>query len=314
MSGKKRGKRREAGRIVYWPSHNPFFRLIDFSVRGKSNPIFGASGPDDHVAEIFDLVGFDTDEYFWWGPAGSDGKKAHLILQKLEDRIFKDHDLKAAETIYAIATRAAFEVLSMYLRHRVLFDKIAPQRRILPSLFSIHPRTAAVVRQMRSASRLGTETGAARQIGSNPFFLSDKAANIYARAIINSVESNQHLDYLELQRKSWKGFDRKEGVRTVLRPLPKYIKGIKLIPVPITPENVMEYWRKGKEIILEEMPDFHERPEWKNYREKRHYDTGAKKGAIQHAIFKDILAALKTIAGANKRKTIRKAAAHDFPK
>ena len=172
------------------------------------------------MAEIFDLVGFDTDEYFWWGPAGSDGKKAHLILHKLEDRIFKDHDLKAAEAMYAIATRSAFEVLSIYLRDRVLFDKIAPQRRILPSLFSIHPGTEAVVRQMRSASRLGTETGEARLIGSKPFFLSDKAANIYARAIINSVESNQHLDYLEIQQKSWKGFDRKEGSAPSCGPFP----------------------------------------------------------------------------------------------
>ena len=50
--------------------------------------------------------------------------------------------------------------------------------------------------------------------------------------------------------------------------------------------------------MLEEMPDFHERPEWKNYRGRR-YAYGAKRGSIQHAIFKDILAALKTIAGGN---------------
>jgi len=49
------------------------------------------------------------------------------------------------------------------------------------------------------------------------------------------------------------------------------------------------------------MPDFYLRPEWNSYHEKRNYKDGGKKGAIQHAIFKDILAALKTIAGANHR-------------
>jgi hypothetical protein len=82
-------------------------------------------------------------------------------------------------------------------------------------------------------------------------------------------------------------------------PFPKYIEGIDVIPVPISPGCVPDYWRKGKEIMLEEMPDFHERPEWKNYRARR-YAHGAKRGSIQHAIFKDILIALRTIAGANR--------------
>jgi hypothetical protein len=53
------------------------------------------------------------------------------------------------------------------------------------------------------------------------------------------------------------------------------------------------------------MPNFHLRPEWKKYRE-RNYREGAKKGAMQHAIFKDILTALKTIAGANKKQAGKK--------
>jgi hypothetical protein len=54
-------------------------------------------------------------------------------------------------------------------------------------------------------------------------------------------------------------------------------------------------------MILEEMPAFHMRAEWATYRDKRAYQGGAKKGAIQHAIFKDILIALKTIAGSNHK-------------
>ena len=66
----------------------------------------------------------------------------------------------------------------------------------------------------------------------------------------------------------------------------------------------MHYWRKGKELILDEMPDFHERPEWESYR-RRKYPGGAKPGTVQHAIFKDILAALRTIAGCNKRQAAK---------
>ncbi len=53
-------------------------------------------------------------------------------------------------------------------------------------------------------------------------------------------------------------------------------------------------------MILEEMPNFHLRPEWQTYR-RRSYRNGAKRGTIQHAIFKDILVALRTIAGVNRR-------------
>lgn len=74
----------------------------------------------------------------------------------------------------------------------------------------------------------------------------------------------------------------------------------------MAPDNVLQYWRKGKEIILEDMPDFHLRPEWQKYQKGRNYREGAKKGAIQHAIFKDILIALKTIAGANKKRAGKK--------
>ena len=84
-------------------------------------------------------------------------------------------------------------------------------------------------------------------------------------------------------------------------PFPDHLDGINLLPVPITPQSVIDYWHKGKEIVRKEMPNFHLRPEWKSYRDNRTYQAGAKTGATQHAIFKDILAALKTIAGGNKR-------------
>ena len=291
---------------TFWPSHHKFSELIDFSVCGKSHPVLKTCwDSDDHAAQICIMLLDDT-EQFLLKSSNREGSKVNKIVQHLEDLVSRGQDLNAAETLYAIATQTAFNVLKLYLHHRELFDQIAPRRRILPSLFSIHPSTANVIERMRRDARLGKRTRYARQVGSKAFFISDTPPNIYARAIIHSIEMNKHLEPIESQQTGWAAFDRKEGVRTVVMPFPKYIKEIERIPVPIATDNVMQYWRKGKEIILEELPDFHLRPEWQKYRENRLYRDGAKKGAIQHAIFKDILAALQTIAGSNHRRSASK--------
>ena len=301
MQKRKDVKTAKAANACYWPSHKRFVDLVGYTVRGTSNPNFESWGVDDHIARTCELQLNDTDD-FLWGRQETEGTKANMILQELDNRIYKENDLKAAETLYAIATSAARDVLSLYLRHRELFDQIAPRRRILPAFFSIHPETATVVRQMKADSHLGSRTSDAPLVDSKAYFLSDTAANIYARAIIHSIEINRNLESVEVQQKGWREFDRKERLRTVVLPFPKFINGIEAIPVPIRPDTVLQFWRKGKEMILEEMPDFHLRPEWKKYRDGRRYANGAKKGAVRHAIFKDILAALKTMAATNKRR------------
>jgi hypothetical protein len=160
---------------------------------------------------------------------------------------------------------------------------------------------------MEKAAHLGQRTRDADRIKSKSWFTNDAPANVYARTIITSIEMNRNLDPVRVQRKSWIPFDLKNGVRTRILPFPKFITGIELIPVPITSVAVLDYWRKGKEMILEEMPEFHLRPEWKDYH-NRNYKNGPKKGAVQHAIFKDILVSLRTIAGSSKPKQAIKTA------
>ena len=271
-------------------------------MRGTSHQVLQCSHAGDHIADTVELHLDDVEQFLWGRNTEKEAPVVRTILQKLEDRVFRGNDLRAAEILYAIATEAARDVLNLYLRHRKLFDQIAPRRKFLPSLFSIHPNTAAVTAQMLADSRLGTQTNHARQAGSRAYFVSDSPANVYARAVVVSVSFNRELLPVSCQQYGWKEFDRKEGVQTVVLPFPKYVEGLDLLPVTLTPESVMAYWRKGKEMILEEMPDFHLRPEWQNYRD-RNYKAGAKAGAIQHAIFRDILSALKTIAGTNKRKS-----------
>ena len=98
--------------------------------------------------------------------------------------------------------------------------------------------------------------------------------------------------------------------------LPSYVGSYEILPAwtrslaglrrPFNQRHVLDYWRTGKEMILEEMPDFHLRPEWQKYLDDRNYQHGAKAGAVQHAIFKDILSALKTIAGSHHRRPAAK--------
>jgi hypothetical protein len=161
---------------------------------------------------------------------------------------------------------------------------------------------------MHADSRLGTQTPESRYIGSRAWFTSDAPANVYARAIITGIKLNQNLDPIETQQATWKQFDRENDCRTYVLPFPRYTSGIELIPVPISPDSVPQYWRKGKEMILEEIPDFIDRSEWTHYH-RRSYKNGASPGAIQHAIFKDILVALRTIAGANRGGARQRSAA-----
>jgi hypothetical protein len=300
MPGRKKQRSRAHNKTVcLWPAHEPFPDLIDFCIRGKSHPHLKTSRCDDHIARALEILHDDIYPFLWNRRADKEGIAFNRILRALEKRLAQHNDFRAAEIIYAIATQAAFEVLDLYLRRRDLFDRIAPRRNMLPSLFSIDPETAKVVEQMRADSQLGTLTYHAHQIGSKAYFMSDTPANIYARAIITSVEINSDLKSTESQKASWAEFDRKEAAFTIVLPFPRYVEGLDRLPIPITPESVMQYWRKGKEMILEEIPNFQERPEWKDYHCRR-YKNGAKRGAVQHAIFRDILGALKTIAGANR--------------
>jgi hypothetical protein len=289
-----------------FPGHVLFADTLAYCMDGRTNRTLKSTLAENHAFELFMLLHHDVDGDLWVKTAANaEGRKIRKALDGLADRVARDSDECAAKLLYSIAADAAYEVMNIYVRHRELFDRIAPRRKLLPCLQSIHPRTAGVSSQMRGDARLGEQTDDKFRIGSKGWFVSDAPANVYARAIILHVEFNQLLQPVEVQQGYWKSFDRQHRIRTRVLPFPKYVEGIDQIPTPIAPECVRDYWRKGKEIILDEMPDFHQRPEWKGCRE-RAYAHGAKRGAIQHAIFKDILMALRTIAGANKRANRKK--------
>jgi len=295
----KRGKSRAAWPIHFWPSHSKFDALVEYCARGHSNPDIQSGAVDDHVADLCMLLNEDVDQWLWTDSGLKQGLDIREMLDELELRVHEHRDLRAAATIYAAATHASFKVLSFYFRCREIFDAITPQRRMLPCLLSIHPQTKPMMERLFDDARLGTRTEYRNQVMSRSFFVSDAPANIYARAIVISIEMNREILCPKCQQMHWLDFDKKHQEHTVVLPPPKWTTAIKGFTESLAANNVLRYWNLGKRIILEELPNFHDRPEWRNYR-RRKYRNGAKTSAIRHAIFKDILAALRSIAGANR--------------
>jgi hypothetical protein len=230
---------------------------------------------------------------------------------------------RAAWQLYHDAIEATASLLRFRKRNPALFRKVASQLLFLPCLKSRHPGAETFNRRLFDLSRCGESWRL------NPRHLVRQSWPVrYAYAIINTIDLT--LDTFEPRLPEWAqlyGF----GIKHPLTPgekeaalasmnlsaiakyrirqaqegayliLPLWTKGLEKLRRPFNTDHVLDYWRTGKELILEEMPDFHEGPEWADYRNRRAYQTGAKRGAIQHAIFKDILAALRTIAGANQK-------------
>ena len=233
----------------------------------------------------------------------------------------------AAWKTFHDSIEATSRLMDLYKEDGALFRKIASGLSVLPCLMSWHPNAAAFNRQLLKRSGSG-ENSICGNLARNAAHLARQSWPVrYAYAIIWTIDLTLGTDSENLA--GWAemygygvehavdpaeiealiarmncGEEKKQELREehkgAYRVLPKWTKGLTDICQPLTSGNVLSYWRKGKEIIMEEMPDFHLRPEWKNYCDGRAYANGPKKGAIQHAIFKDILVALKTIAKAEK--------------
>jgi hypothetical protein len=233
---------------------------------------------------------------------------------------------------YHKALEATQELFELYKSSPALFRKLAAQMMLLPCFLSRHPDNARFNRFLLEDSTLchkSTESACQPK----PQHLVRQSWPIrYAYAIIETIDltADTYEDRLPFWAEIY-GYGAKHPIpmsqyeeaarklnwdeeRQRLE-LPSYVGSYKILPVwtellsalkrPFNSANAQGYWRVGKAMILEEMPDFHERHEWESYRRRR-YKTGSKPGAVQHAIFKDILAALRTIAGSNHRRTAAK--------
>ncbi|MCX6897849.1 MAG: hypothetical protein NT105_04040 [Verrucomicrobia bacterium] len=235
---------------------------------------------------------------------------------------------RKAWRLFHDAIQATSNLLELYKTDPGLFHDVASQLSFLPCLMSWHPDAERFNRRLFEASCLGWQSlyGELREnaghlvrqtwpvryayaiislIGLTLDSYSDQLP-IWAESYGHGVKHPFTREEIEaaLARMNWSA-EKKRRIRRenqgAYRILPAWTKGLEKIPRPFDKDHVLDYWRKGKEIILEEMPDFHMRPEWRVYH-RRTYKLGVKTGAIQHAIFKDILLALKTIAGANKKQ------------
>ena len=241
-----------------------------------------------------------------------------------------DYDGNSAEDrkgwrIFCDAVSATHELLELSRSNPPLFQKIARHFSVLPCLLSRHPAAKGFNQQFFKNSQLGEESILCEQSRHGQHHAHQSWPVRYAYALISTIDLTLdtwedrlplyaeiygygikhpvHPDELEeILAKGHRTEEQKEEMRCTYRGayriLPKWTKGLERLRERFKQDSVLGYWRKGKEIMLEEMPDFHLRPEWKSYH-SRTYKDGAKDGVIQHAIFKDILAALRTIAGGN---------------
>jgi hypothetical protein len=232
------------------------------------------------------------------------------------------------------AIEATSNFLDLYKDNPQLFRKIARQLSFLPCLTSWHPDAERFNRQLVKFAQLGQQSIYGKLRNNVRHIVRQSWPVRYAYAIVSAIELTldtyedklpvwaeiygygiKHpipLSLYELTAKKM-GWDEAK-IRQELRKyrghyqiLPKWTKSLEKLRRPFNKNHVLDYWHTGKEMILEEVPEFHLRPEWRKYREGRYYRDGAKKGAIQHAIFKDILIALRTIAGSYHRRSAPKA-------
>lgn len=236
---------------------------------------------------------------------------------------------REAWQLYCNALEATGTLLDFFKSDPAIFQRLASQMMCLPCFLSRHPDNARFNRYLLAVSQLGMKgTANPGSVPRSQHLARQSWPVRYAYAIVSAIELT--LDTYEDRLPKWADlygygvkhpipmcryeeaanklgwdYERKRlelphyvGAYTIL---PAWTKGLQSLRRPFNKNHVLDYWRTGKDMILEEMPDFHLKPEWESYRGRK-YAGGAKKGAIQHAIFRDILVALQTIAGKNKRK------------
>jgi hypothetical protein len=241
-----------------------------------------------------------------------------------------------ASLLFHTALEATGRLLDLFQEKPNLFRKVASELSFLPSFLSWHPDADRFNRTLYKASHLGRNSMYC-ELKNHPKHLAHQSWPVrYAYGIIATIDLT--LDTYSQDLPIWAevyGYGTRHPVGSheieaalakmncnpekaerlrrenmgAYRVLPKWTKGLQEIRQPITRKNVLDYWRVGKAMILEEMPDFHLEPEWESYHRRR-YKGGAKDGTVQHAIFKDILSALRTISPAGVSKATLP---HDLP-
>lgn len=221
------------------------------------------------------------------------------------------------------AVSRTHDLLQLRQRDPALFRKIASRFSVLPCFMSRHPSAAAFNRELLTTSDLGMESLFCEQARHAGHYAHQCWPVRYAYALIFTIDVTMDtwadllpdyaaqygygiphpIDSAEIEAVLSAGsYTAKQKVQfrrkyeNAYRIIPAWARTLQSVCRPLCPNSVIDYWRKGKEIISEELPDFDLRPEWASYR-GRTYPRGAKRGSIRHAIFKDILTAFRTIAG-----------------
>ncbi len=274
---------------------------------------------DEYLDSTTDWDGPEPDFWKWCDKvmSGEIGTSGDYIR---DDRLPEDE--QKAWKIFGTALNATMELLEYQQKHTESFRKIARQMTFLPGLLSWHPDCERFNRTLLESTELGA-AGLHSDFRRHPHHLKHQSSpSRYAYAIVSTIDINlDTYGYKLAAMAEIYGFgiprpytpqeierglaimkcseEQKTKIREEYRDayefLPVWSEPLLKIERRFCKDTVLDYWRIGKAILLEEMPDFHQRVEWQSY-QNRQYANGPTPGAIQHAIFRDILDALRSIA------------------
>ena len=264
----------------------------------------------------------EPDFFKWVSVVG--GLDSIVVADKpLEELSSKDRE--AWET-FRDALKSVLMLQEFRDREPAAFRRVARQLNLLPTFAAWHPDAEPANRKLLRECGLGHES--LNEFAKHPQHAAQQSPAVrYAYTLIGTIDLTLDNSGDELER--WGelyGFGVRHDVaeevesclakmalsqgeraklrehhRGAYRILPLWTRDLLKLERPFGPGSVRDYWRIAKALIREEMPRFHERPEWRAVRD-RHYSGGAKPGAIQNAIFKDIRKAMETIAGSHRRR------------
>ncbi len=221
-------------------------------------------------------------------------EQAHQVLEFLSDRIQAGDERAIADTV-SIAEQAITLLLVAEKMHPAATRKVAAWRMHWPILGSREPGW-----ERRAAKRLES-----LQVGSALEFLHTRfreargadenyPARQWAKAAVRTVEET--LGRWILFDDYWDEFgELVTGGKMVTEKIPEWVTETRLLPA--FSAAAASVWGKViRAMIREQVPQFHDDPDWESQRNTARHTCRDSRGEIQNAILDDIVSALRRIA------------------
>lgn len=225
-------------------------------------------------------------------------RKITNALEQLHQALDTDPEAAGALVDAAIAATA---ILAIAAKARPeLFQNVAAGKGMWPVLAKDEPGWEAKAQETITNLKLGERlSGLKTQLRNAQGVDATRPARVWAKAAVATIDhSRWRLQYIHhvIQElggnEGWADFAVGHGWD--LGTMPEWLKGVTSLK-PLSMETLKEWKQVVRAMIREQMPDFHERPEWANQRLSAEARGRGTVGVIQNAILDDITSALGTL-------------------